>query len=135
MSQALRHPLTDLRRGATLRIDDGQPHVIDVFEGLVWVTRDGDPRDVILEAGDSFRFDGPGLTLVQAFDDARLLLTDLVETSRSMSAFALHRRARAQRAAALAALVARGFAAAESALLRLVERLTHRTLRPSNTPV
>ena len=68
-------------------------------------------------------------------DDARLLLTDLVETSRSMSAFALHRRARAQRAAALAALVARGFAAAESAVLRLVERLTHRTLRPSNTPV
>jgi hypothetical protein len=135
MSQALRHPLTDLRRGATLRIDDGQPHVIDVFEGLVWVTQDGDPRDVILEAGESFRFDGPGLTLVQAFDDARVLLTDLVETPRSINALALHRRARAQRDAAVAALIGRAFAAAESGVQRLVERLTHRPLRPSNAPV
>ena len=135
MSQALRHPLTDLRRGATLRVDDGQPHVIDVFEGLVWVTQDGDPRDVILEAGDSFRFDGPGLTLMQAFDDSRVLLTDLIESRHSMSSFAVHRRARAQRDAAVAALIARGFAAAESAVQRLVERLTQRPLRPSNAPV
>jgi len=135
MSQALRHPLTDLRRGATLRVDDGQPHVIDVFEGLVWVTQDGDPRDVILEAGDSFRFDGRGLTLVQAFEDARLLLTDLIETPRSVNVLALHRRARAQRDAALAALIGRAFAAAESTVRRAVERLTHRPLRPSNAAV
>jgi hypothetical protein len=132
MKQALRHPLTDLRRGATLRIDDDQPHVIDVFEGMVWVTRDGDPRDVILEAGDSFRFEGRGLTLVQAFDDARLLLTDLTEMPRALNAFALHRRARAQRDAALAALIKRAFTAAESGVQRLVDRLMHRPLRPSN---
>ena len=112
MSQALRHPLTDLPRGATLRIEDGEPHVIDVFEGQVWITQDGDLRDVILEAGESFRFEGNHLTLVQAFRDSRVLLTDLAETSRSMNAIALHRRARAQRDAAIAALLRRAFAAA-----------------------
>jgi len=132
MSQALRHPLTDLPRGGTLRIVDGQPHVIDVFQGQVWITQDGDPRDIILEAGESFRVEGNGLTLVQAFKDARVLVSDLTETSRTMNAFALHRRARAQRDAAVAALIGRGTAALESAVHRLVERLTQRPLRPSN---
>lgn len=132
MSPALRHPLIDLPRGATLRIDDGEAHVIDVFQGMVWITQDGDPRDVILQAGESFSFDSSGLTLVQAFQDARLLLTDAAVPTRTMNALALHRRARAQRDAAVAALIRRGFAAAESAVLRLAQRLMHRPLRPSN---
>src|SRR5512134_1196105 len=119
MSQALRHPLIDLPRNATLRIEDGQPHVIDVFEGLVWLTQDGDPRDVILEAGESFRFDGDALTLVQAFRPSRVLVSDLADTPRTLNATALHRLARAKRDAAVAALIARGFAAAEAAVQRL----------------
>ncbi len=126
MSQALRHPLIDLPRGAVLRIAGGEPHVIDVFEGQVWLTQDGDPRDVILEAGESFRFDCDGLTLVQAFRPSRLLVSDVAETSRTMNASALHRRARAQRDAAIAALVVRGVAAAEAAVQRLVHRLSRR---------
>lgn len=129
MSQALRHPMIELPRNGVLRIAGGQPHVIDVFEGEVWLTQDGDPRDVILEPGESFRFDGDGLTLVQAFRPSRLLVSDLADT-RAMNATALHRLARAQRDAAVAALVVRGFAAAESAVLRLaqllVERLSNR---------
>jgi len=76
MNQALPHPLTDLPRDRTLRIADGKAHVIDVFEGQVWLTQNGDLRDVFLEAGDSFSFDGRGLTLVQALRDARLLVSD-----------------------------------------------------------
>jgi len=76
MNQALQHPLTDLARDQTLRIADGKAHVIDVFEGQVWLTQNGDLRDVFLEAGDSFSFDGRGLTLVQAMRDARLLVSD-----------------------------------------------------------
>jgi hypothetical protein len=125
MSQVLRHPMIDLPRNGVLRIADGQPHMIDVFEGEVWVTQDGDPRDVILEAGESFRFDSDGLTLVQAFRPSRLLVSDLADTP-AMSATALHRLARAQRDATVAALVMRGFAAAESAVQRLVHRLSHR---------
>ena len=135
MSQALRHPLIELPRNATLRIEDGQPHTIDVFEGQVWLTQDGDPRDVILEAGESFRFDGDGLTLVQAFQASRVLLSDLADTPRTVNAIALHRLARARRDAVLAAFVVRAFAAAESAVQRLVHRLTQRPLRASNAPV
>ena len=125
MSQALRHPLIDLPRNGVLRIADGQPHMIEVFEGEVWITQDGDPRDVILEAGESFRFDSDGLTLVQAFRPSRLLVSDLADTP-PLNAAALQRLAREHRDAAVAALVVRGFAAAEAAVQRLVQRLADR---------
>ncbi len=131
MSQALRRPLIDLPRNGVLRIDDGQPHVIDVFEGEVWITLDGDPRDVILEAGETFRFDGDGLTLVQAFRPSRVLVSDVAGTPRTMNAFALHRRARAQRDAAVAAAIVHAFAAAEGAMQRLLQRLARPWQRPA----
>jgi hypothetical protein len=125
MSKPLRPTLTDLPRGETLRVADGKSHVIAVFEGQVWLTQDGDLRDVILEAGDTFAFDSPGVTLVHAFIDARLMVLDaqadsLVETIDSVE---LHRRARALRDAAVGALIARGLAAAEAAVTRLARRL------------
>jgi hypothetical protein len=76
MTVSTSHPLTDLPRDGTLRFDDGKAHVIAVFEGQVWLTQEGDVRDVILEAGESFVFGGPGLVLVQAFRDARVLLSE-----------------------------------------------------------
>lgn len=126
MSQALRHPLIDLPRGAILRIDDGEPRVIDVFEGQVWLTQEGDPSDVILQAGESFRFDGYGLTVVQAFRPSRVLVSEVAERPRTMSAVALHRLARAQRDAAVAALVVRAFSAADAALQRLLLSVARR---------
>lgn len=141
MSQALRHPLIDLPRGGTLRIADGEAHVIDVFEGQVWLTQDGDPRDLFLEAGDSFTVDGEGLTLLQSFRDSRVLVSERTEytPARPMNAFAVHRWARARRDAALAAALRRGFAAAEAAVQRLAQRLAdrlaQRTLQPSNARV
>jgi hypothetical protein len=124
METTLRHPLTELLRDHTLRIADGQSHVIAVFEGQVWLTQDGDSRDVILEAGDSFGFGGSGLTLVQAFRDARLLVSEpaALELPRRIDAITLHQHARALRAAAVAALFARGFERAESAVQRALQR-------------
>jgi hypothetical protein len=93
MSQSLRHPLTDLPRDRTLRIADGRAHVVAVFEGQVWLTHDGDSRDVFLEAGDSFTFDRPGVTLVQAMRDARLLVSDPASLERTGVESALLRAA------------------------------------------
>ena len=136
MSQALRHPLTDLPRGSMLRIVDGQAHVIDVFEGQVWVTQDGDPSDVFLEAGDSFTVDSRGLTLLQALRDSRLLLSERAEPALGrIDSFALHQRARRQRDAAVSAWLQRGFAAAESTMQRAVQRLLQRPLHTSNAAV
>jgi hypothetical protein len=141
MSQALRHPLTDLPRNGTLRIADGRAHVVAVFEGQVWLTQDGDARDVFLEAGESFNFESPGVTLVQAMRDTRLLVSDpaTLEHPRRPDTQALHQRARELRHAAVAALIARATAAVESAFVRASHRvgaavraLRHRPLRTSN---
>jgi hypothetical protein len=123
MSQVLRHPLTDLPRGGTLRIADGRSHVVAVFEGQVWLTQDGDLRDVFLEAGESFNSGSSGVTLVQAMRDARLLVSDpaALDHPRRIDARALHQRARQLRDAALAALIARSAAAVESAFVRVAQ--------------
>ena len=125
MSQALRHPLTDLPRDGTLRIADGRAHVVAVFEGQVWLTQDGDERDVFLDAGESFDVRSSGVTLVQAMRDARLLVSDpaALDQPPRVDAQALHRRARELRDAAVVALIARGAGAVETVLVRASRRM------------
>lgn len=41
-------------------------------EGIVWITQEGDARDIILQAGEEFRLDRPGLVIVQAFSEAKI---------------------------------------------------------------
>ena len=40
--------------------------------GTLWITQDGDPRDVVLEAGQQFRRDGQRAAIVYALAPARL---------------------------------------------------------------
>ena len=42
------------------------------FEGLVWVTQDGDPRDAFVAKGGVFEFDREGLAVVEALKESRL---------------------------------------------------------------
>ena len=44
--------------------------------GSLWVTQDGNPRDIVLAPGESFTFDQRGDALISAFDDARFLLLE-----------------------------------------------------------
>jgi hypothetical protein len=76
MRTSLSHPLTRLPQGATLRIVNGEERVIAVFQGQVWITQDNDPRDFFLGAGESLALDRPGLTVVQAFEDTRLMVLE-----------------------------------------------------------
>lgn len=46
--------------------------LITCISGCVWVTRYGDPRDVILHAGSRFEVDGPGTVVMTAHHGARL---------------------------------------------------------------
>jgi hypothetical protein len=59
---------------ALLRIQDGAGQGVAVVDGMVWITQDGDPRDVFVAGGQSFRLDRPGLTIVQALEPTRLLM-------------------------------------------------------------
>ena len=63
-----------LRSSQPLRIENGFGRRIAVLEGHVWVTQDGDPRDVVLSAGDDFLFDRHVPALVTSLNgDARIL--------------------------------------------------------------
>jgi hypothetical protein len=73
MNEDLRHALL-LDHGAMLRVDDGCGVLIRVSEGKVWITQDGDLRDVTLRAGEQWRISREGATLVQALCPSRLSL-------------------------------------------------------------
>ena len=63
-----------------LRVRNGYGRRIAVVEGNVWLTQDGDPRDIVLRAGDDFLFDRPVPAIISALGgDARVVREDGVE--------------------------------------------------------
>ncbi len=47
---------------------------IECQEGEVWITQEGDHRDIILQAGQGYRVEKRGLVIVQAIGGARILV-------------------------------------------------------------
>lgn len=48
---------------------------IKALDGTVWITQDGDTRDIVLQAGESFTPDRHGDLLLSPFGEARVCLT------------------------------------------------------------
>jgi hypothetical protein len=74
MHQTVRHAL-HLGQGNLLRIEDGTGLLVSVTEGEVWLTEEGDHRDVVLRSGESFRLQHRGLSLLYALEPAALTLS------------------------------------------------------------
>lgn len=73
MSEAVRHAL-HLDTGSLLKVCNGNGLRVEVTEGQAWITQEGDLRDRVLQAGQSWRIDRDGLTLIQAMMPSRLAL-------------------------------------------------------------
>ena len=69
-----RPSVQEMAKNKILEIKQAMGVTIECLEGSVWVTLDGDMRDVILDAGHAFKVDRKQLTLIQALDTARVRL-------------------------------------------------------------
>ena len=65
---------TLLRKGDILRLRHAQGQRIEALSGSVWITIDGDARDIVLDAQQGFSIDRDGDALVSALSDARIVV-------------------------------------------------------------
>ena len=70
MRASSRPRITSLPRHVSLGLQRRAGDRIECVSGIVWVTQDGDLRDIVLNAGESFRLDRSGRVLVSGLADA-----------------------------------------------------------------
>jgi hypothetical protein len=49
---------------------------VECLSGSLWITQDGDQRDIVLGPGEAFAFDRRTDALLSAFDDSRYVVLD-----------------------------------------------------------
>jgi hypothetical protein len=59
-----------LEHRAVLRITGGTGLLVAAHGGTLWITEDGDPRDIIVTNGRSYRIERDGLAIVNALENA-----------------------------------------------------------------
>lgn len=64
----------NLRSGELLRLRKAAGSTIVCDSGSVWITRDNDPRDVILGPGERVDVCGAGTVLIQAFEHSSVAI-------------------------------------------------------------
>jgi hypothetical protein len=75
--EMIMRPLLEIRpialsRQSMHRIENGKGSEVFCLRGVVWVTQEGDPRDLILASGQSFVLDRKGVAVVYALKDAAI---------------------------------------------------------------
>lgn len=64
----------ELSRHELVTVSDARAHEIRCESGELWITLDGDRRDIILGAGKAWRIDGDGAVAISALRDSTLRL-------------------------------------------------------------
>src|SRR6185369_5386507 len=78
MNQDLLNGTRILAKGNIRHLHADRGRRVEVVSGAIWITQDGDPRDIVLQDGDAFDFDRVGDALLSAFADSRYLVLDAV---------------------------------------------------------
>jgi len=68
--------LIGLQAEESLRIESGTAVQVSCLSGVLWITREGDPTDGFVAAGQSVRLTPRGLTLLTALQPALLRVQD-----------------------------------------------------------
>ena len=74
MNTDLNPAATRLAKGKLQRLQDSRGLRVLCLGGTLWLTQEGDPRDIILEAGDEFVIDHDGASFLSALADSSVLL-------------------------------------------------------------
>ena len=72
-----------LKPNQVVTVRGGLGRTIVCHSGSVWVTQDGDLRDVILRAGESFTLDRKGPAMLQAFAPGSISIAPSVAQTRT----------------------------------------------------
>ena len=76
MNQDLINGARTLAKGRVRHVHAELGRRVECLSGSIWITQDGDLRDVVLSAGEAFDFDRRGDALLSAFADSRYLLLE-----------------------------------------------------------
>jgi len=76
MNQDLINGTRSLDKGRIRHVHTEKGRRVECLAGSIWITQDGDLRDIVLEPGEAFDFDRSGDALLSAFADSRYLLLD-----------------------------------------------------------
>jgi Protein of unknown function (DUF2917) len=71
------HRLQRLGTGKLIGIDHGEGSRVNCVEGALWITQSNDPRDIVINGGESFVLDRPGLALVCAAAGPAVVAVDV----------------------------------------------------------
>ena len=74
MDIRLERTAVKLNERETISVVDGKGARIAVKDGTVWITQEHDPRDVMLQPGESFTLDRNGTAIIEALADTEVAL-------------------------------------------------------------
>jgi ferric-dicitrate binding protein FerR (iron transport regulator) len=67
---------TTLAKGTLQSIADARGTSVQCLQGAIWLTQQGEARDLVLEAGDQVMIERNGTSIVFALADARFVMSD-----------------------------------------------------------
>lgn len=89
MDRSTRQGSMQLGRGAFARIQDAKGLLVQVHQGELWITQEGDRRDYVVSTGESFRVRRGGRMLAYALRSSSLsLIAPMPSRSRWMERLA-----------------------------------------------
>jgi hypothetical protein len=74
--------LVELEARGIERVLNGAGATIECVKGALWITQEGDERDVTLAAGERFYLDRNGLAVIYGLEPAAFLLSPAARQSR-----------------------------------------------------